>query len=93
MNQAKTGALIRELRTKSGLTQIQLAEKLAVSDKAISKWERGLGCPDVSLLGDLSKILGVELEKLLLGELCENDVIGGNRKRCFFMFVQTAEIL
>ena len=84
MNQAKTGALIHELRTKSGLTQIQLAEKLAVSDKAISKWERGLGCPDVSLLGDLSKILGVELEKLLLGELCENDVIGGNMKKMLF---------
>lgn len=84
MNQIKTGALIRRLRTESGLTQLKLAEKLNVSDKAISKWERGLGCPDVSLLGELSKVLGVELEKLLSGELGENSALGGNMKKLLF---------
>lgn len=84
MNQIKTGELIRKLRTEKNLTQLQLAEKLGVSDKAISKWERGLGCPDVSLLGDLSQVLGVELEKLLSGELGVRPALGGNMKKLLF---------
>lgn len=46
MDQIKTGALIRTLRTEQGFTQRTLAEKLCVSDKAVSKWERGCGAPD-----------------------------------------------
>ena len=51
MNAEKTGALIRALRTEQGLTQKQLADRLHLSDRTVSKWERGAGCPDVSLLG------------------------------------------
>ena len=47
MDNEKTGRLIRDLRTEKGLTQAQLAQLIHVSDKAVSKWERGLGCPDV----------------------------------------------
>ena len=50
MDQIKTGALIRTLRQKEGLTQQALADRLGVSDKAISKWERGCGAPELTLL-------------------------------------------
>ena len=72
MDNEKTGRLIRDLRTEKGLTQAQLAQLIHVSDKAVSKWERGLGCPDVSLLGTLSEVLEVNIDKLLEGELGEN---------------------
>lgn len=72
MDNEKTGRLIRELRTQKGLTQAQLAGLINVSDKAVSKWERGLGCPDVSLLSTLSEVLEVNIDRLLEGELGEN---------------------
>jgi len=81
MDCAKTGALIRKLRTEKKLTQAALAESLGLSAKAVSKWERGLGCPDVSLLPVLSSILGVELSHLLEGELSPNQTVGGNMKK------------
>lgn len=84
MDCEKTGRLIRGLRRERGLTQLQLAERLNISDKAVSKWERGRGCPDVSLLSELSGILGVELEGLLSGELEPNDPVGGNMKKLKF---------
>ena len=84
MDCAKIGKLISTLRRKSGFTQRQLAERMNISDKAVSKWERGLGCPDVSLLPELSTILGVPLEELLSGELDANDPVGGNMKKLQF---------
>ena len=84
MDQTKIGELIRALRTQKGLTQKKLAEVVGVGDKAVSKWERGLGCPDVSLLPDLSKVLGVRLETLLSGQLDANDQERGNMKKLKF---------
>ena len=84
MDQVKTGALIRALRTQKGLTQKALAETVGVGDKAVSKWERGLGCPDVSLLPELSRVLGVGLETLLTGRLDANDQERGNMKKLNF---------
>ena len=84
MDQEKTGTLIRALRTGQNMTQRTLAEAVGVGDKAVSKWERGLGCPDVSLLPKLSEVLGVELEALLAGTLDANDLVGGNMKRTRF---------
>ena len=78
------GLLIHRLRTERGLTQKQLAESLHVSDKAVSKWERGQGLPDVSLLRALGAELGVSLEPLLAGELARNGADGGNMKRIQF---------
>ena len=60
MDQIRTGSLIRQLRTERGLTQKQLAERINVSDKAVSKWERGNGCPDVSLLTALAEVLDTD---------------------------------
>lgn len=89
MDYEKIGALIRRLRTRQGLTQRQLAEQLEVSDKAVSKWERGQGCPDVSLLPRLAQTLGVELEGLLAGELSERDQTGGTMKNLNFYVCPT----
>lgn len=60
MDCKKSGALIRRLRLGKDMTQSALAEKLSVIVQAVSKWERGLGYPDVSLINDLSSILGVD---------------------------------
>ena len=56
MNQYITGAVIRELRESSGLAQAELAEKLCVSDKTVSKWETAKGYPDISLLESLAQV-------------------------------------
>lgn len=68
MNYDKIGKFIATSRKKKGLTQIELADKLNITDRAVSKWERGKGCPDISLLEDLSKILDVSIIELLKGE-------------------------
>lgn len=81
MDCAKMGALIRKLRTEKKLTQAALAETLTLSPKTVSKWERGLGCPDISLLPTLSCVLGVDLSRLLEGELSPNQTVGGNMKK------------
>ena len=80
MDQTKIGELISRFRKEKGLTQLQLGEMIGVSDKAVSKWERGLGCPDVSLLGALSAALGVNIEGILNGELPQNETERGNMK-------------
>ncbi|MBR5571145.1 MAG: helix-turn-helix domain-containing protein [Oscillospiraceae bacterium] len=68
MNNIKTGTLIRELRKEKGLTQNDLANQLHITDRAVSKWERGLCAPDISLLESLAKILGVSIVELIEGE-------------------------
>lgn len=84
MDCSKVGALILSLRKEKNMTQKEIAERMNISDKTISKWERGMGCPDVSLLGDLSKILGVNIEKILIGDLEEKDKDGDNMKHLKF---------
>lgn len=84
MDGAKVGALIRKLRTENGLTQAQLAEKLIVSDKAVSKWERGMGCPDISMLNEISALFGISTDTLLSGEMQAGERNGGNMKRIKF---------
>ena len=80
MDNRKVGELIYKLRKEKGLTQKQLADQMNISDRTISKWERGNGCPDVTLLPSLSAILGVNIEHILDGELTSNEFIGGNMK-------------
>ena len=75
MNNYITGAAIKALREKKHLTQQQLAEKLCVSDKAISKWETGKGFPDISLIEPLASILQVSVPELLSGE----QIVNANR--------------
>ena len=68
MDKEKTGQLITELRKEKGLTQKQLADALNVTDKAVSKWERGLSFPDISMLEPISELLGVSIMEILAGE-------------------------
>lgn len=84
MDQVKTGELIRVLRTDMGLTQKQLAEMLHVSDKAVSKWECGKGCPDLSLLTALSEVFGKDIHILLAGETEKNEKENGDMKKLRF---------
>lgn len=69
MDNVQTGKLIAELRKKQGFTQQQLADKLNLSNKTISKWESGAGSPDIANLLDLAEVLGVSVDELLRGEL------------------------
>ena len=84
MDCAKVGNLILQLRTEKGLTQRQIAEKLNISNKTVSKWECGLGCPDVTLWEDLSAILGADILRLLRGELNPNRFDVGKMDRIRF---------
>lgn len=68
MNQIKIGRFIAECRKKANLTQMRLAEKLGITDKAISKWERGIAMPDTSLMLELCDILCISVNELLSGE-------------------------
>lgn len=84
MDQTKTGALIRSLRIKNELTQKQLAERLNISDKAVSKWECGNGCPDISMLTELADIFGTDVRTLLTGEADIKESEVGNMKKLRF---------
>ena len=78
MNQIKIGRFIAACRKKANLTQMQLAEKLGITDKAISKWERGVAMPDTSIMLELCDILGISVNELLSGE--KTDMENNNQK-------------
>ena len=78
MDQIKIGRFIAECRKQKKLTQMQLAEKLGITDKAISKWERGIAMPDTSIMLELCDILGISVNELLNGE--EIDMENNNQK-------------
>lgn len=84
MDCSKVGALIFTLRREKGMTQKALADAMNISDRTISKWERGVGCPDVSLLRELSAVLEVNVEKILSGDLSLNEKDRGNMKKIKF---------
>lgn len=72
MNSYITGPAIKQFRETRGLTQAQVAQKIGVSDKAVSKWETGRGLPDLTLLETLAKVLGVSVMELMQGERIVN---------------------
>ena len=75
MNYETIGNFIQKKRKQKGLTQKELAQKLCVTDKAVSKWERGLGCPDVSILEILANELDTSILEILKGRTIENKII------------------
>ena len=75
MDQIKIGKYIAEKRKALGLTQVELAEKLGMSNKSVSKWERGVCLPDVSVYNDLCSLLGISINEFLAGEDIEKDAI------------------
>ncbi len=84
MNQYVTGAVIKELREKNHITQLQLAEKLGVSDKTISKWETGKGYPDITLLEPIADALSVSVTELISGNTVCNSNVSANMLRSHF---------
>ena len=84
MDRYLTGATIKGLREKQGLTQAQLAERLSVSDKAVSKWETGAGYPDITLLEPIASALSVSVAELLAGAAVENANVGANMLKSRF---------
>jgi len=84
MDLSENGKLIRDLRKRNGMTQKELAEKLFLQPKTISKWETGHGFPDVSTISDLAKIFKIDTETLLAGRIIKNREDNGNMKRIIF---------
>ena len=84
MNQYVTGAVIRKLREKNHLTQAELAERLSVSDKTVSKWETAKGYPDISLLDPIAKVFGISITELLAGNAVSNANVSANMMRSKF---------
>lgn len=84
MNQYVTGAVIKELREKYHLTQAELAEKLNVSDKTVSKWETAKGYPDISLLEPIAKVFGISVTELISGNAVSNVNVSANMMRSKF---------
>jgi len=85
----KIGSVIRKLRLEKEMTQKQLADRMNISDKTVSKWERGVGLPDISFISQLSELLEVDLQNLLLGELTPNPFVGGNMKNAKYYVCPT----
>ena len=79
-----TGKAIKELREKRQITQKELAEQIGVSDKTISKWETNRGLPDIGIMEELARALGVSIAELLTGDLRENENPSGNMKKVHF---------
>ena len=82
MNTYLTGAAIKALREKRGMTQTELADKIGVSSKTVSKWETARGLPDITLLQPLAQALGVSVIELMNGEPITNRNVSGNLMRC-----------
>ena len=84
MDRYITGAMIRELREKRNMTQAELAAKLFVSDKTVSKWENGKGNPDISLLEPIAKVFDISITELMNGVAVKNINISSNMLRSKF---------
>ena len=84
MNAYVTGATVKQLREQRGLTQTELAERIGVSDKTVSKWETARGLPDVSLLQPLAQALGISVIELMNGEHIVNKNVSANLLRSKF---------
>ena len=84
MNQYVTGTVIRELRQQKQLTQLQLAQRLNVSDKTISKWETGKGYPDITLLEPIADAFGISVTELISGNRIRNQNVSANMIRSKF---------
>lgn len=84
MNTYITGQAIKNMREAKGMTQLQLAEEIAVSSKAVSKWETAKGLPDITLIEPLAKVLGVSVMELMSGNTVTNRNTSANILRSKF---------
>lgn len=84
MNQYVTGTIIKELREKNKMTQLQLSEKLGVSDKTVSKWETGKGYPDITLLEPIAEAFRISVTELISGNTIHNANVSANMLKTKF---------
>ena len=91
MDQIKIGQFIKECRNKNNLTQMQLAEKLSITDRAISKWENGRAMPDSAIMLDLCKELGITVNDLLSGEVVSMNNYNENSEKIILEMVKEKE--
>ena len=91
MDQVKIGKFISECRKKQNLTQSQLAEKLGITDRAISKWETGRTMPDSSLMLDLCNILKISVNELLNGEVIVMNQVENKQEELLLDMVKQKE--
>lgn len=89
MNQVKIGSFIAARRKANGLTQSQLAEKLGITDKSVSKWETGKSMPDLSLFTPLCDLLGITLNELLLGEFIADENLKEKSNQVLFEVISS----
>ena len=91
MDQLKIGKFIAECRKQNGLTQMQLAEKLNITDRAISKWENGKSLPDSSIMLELCEVLGITVNDLLSGEVVTMNDYNKNSEKLLLEMVKEKE--
>ncbi len=91
MDQIKIGKFIKECRSKNNLTQSQLAEKLGITDRAVSKWENGRAMPDSAIMLDLCKELGITVNDLLSGEVVTMENYNENSEKIILEMVKEKE--
>lgn len=92
MNQVKIGKFIASKRKEQGLTQLQLAEKLGITDRAVSKWERGKSLPDASLMPELCKLLKITINDLLCGEVVSVENYNEKAEKALLEMVKKEEM-
>ena len=81
MNQYIKGEVIKELREKNSMTQLEFASKIGVTDKAVSKWETGRGLPDITLVESIAAALGISVGELFAGKQIINNNTASNMKK------------
>ena len=91
MDQIKIGAFIAERRKAKGLTQMQLAERLGITDRAVSKWENGRSLPDSGIMLELCEILGISVNELLCGEVIIMEKYDENIEKTMLELVKQKE--
>ena len=91
MDQIKIGKFIAERRKKNNLTQEQLAEKLNISDRAISKWETGKAMPDSDIMPELCDILGISINELFCGEMIDMEKKDAQLNELIFQMAKNEE--
>lgn len=92
MNQVKIGKFIASKRKEQGLTQLQLAEKLCITDRAVSKWETGKSLPDTSLMPELCKFLKITINDLLCGEVVSVENYNEKAEKALLEMVKKEEM-
>ena len=91
MDQVKIGRFIAECRKKNNLTQMQLAERLNITDRAVSKWENGRSLPDSSIMLDLCRELGITVNDLLYGEVITMENINEKHEKQLLELIKQKE--